>query len=554
MAIEREPGVINKFVYNGLGTSSNQTLNVGGRFFSDNYFFPKLGFSAFAGFNISSGKFITNYFLIDTAFPQIGNQRFTVNSTVGSLKFNLDSRIGITDLIKLNFGLWSEQRLFSSITQTLEFSDSSLPSKLLASGSAISSSPFRWGFCISPELILTLNPKFNLSLEPYFMVDITAVSKNVKFSRTIVGGIGVSLTSLLSHIIPKDILIDSAIQDKVNKKISNTNAEINFKINNQKSSLAVINIDRINYKNYYPFKTRYYFKEIISLNDLSSKEFKNFKINSLSKSSIIDIEKNYINILSLRLKNDTSINITLVNNCNECELTVVNKLRDYLCNNCEINSQRIIIKTKFLKFGNSFIEIQTNKQKLFSPVVIEWIVNDFTLPKISIDKNVKSDYPINYSITTLHCANKIIGRYYGLDEIKPQGFEMFISLEQGNDLPIMIAEFEVRDSLGNNKITYDTLNFRFNEKEITNNKVVQEFYFPTNENELNFQSPQSAFIDKIISNMNDSSELVIKSKTTNKNIFLKGLGIMNELQEAGIGNLNFSTDESNEGYIIVKMS
>lgn len=39
LAIEREPGVINKFVYNGLGTSSNQTLNVGGRFFSDNYFF-----------------------------------------------------------------------------------------------------------------------------------------------------------------------------------------------------------------------------------------------------------------------------------------------------------------------------------------------------------------------------------------------------------------------------------------------------------------------------------------------------------------------------------
>lgn len=558
--IEREPGVINKYNYNGLGVSKNHGAYVGLRYSNYNLIENDMGLALSAALGASVGDFTTNYFLIDTASPEIGRQRFIVNSFVNTIL--LDATVNYSfPTFRIGGGGWLDLRVKANTTQTLEYEDTNVPKRLIAYGNALTTPPIRFGLAFSGNYGFNIFPSLRLELEPTLRVDLSALSK-VNISRIWIAGLGLNVSSAIIERTIKEEKKEekknenlAVINDTVIpiKPINKPSGAVTFKLNNVPTSVAEIQTIQTNNKAYYPLKTKFFFNEISNSNYLSANERDSFKINSLSKKKVAEVEKNQINFFAYRLQKDASAQVTLVNNyTSEPQMAIANKVKDYWVNVWGINQEKILIENKKTKSENDFLEIGTNIQSLLAPIVVEWIENSYSLPKITITKKIDSQSPIISAVTTLFIGENLIGRYYGSDEIKPQGYDALILLDKNNEPPKIVAQLQLKDSLGASAGVSDTLTLKMGSGQSIEQKNYFTFYFPVDLAE-NSVATREAFVNKIVSSLGEGSVVAISAKCSDKAIFTQSLSLAQSIRNSGGGNISFLTDELLEDFIKVEL-
>jgi hypothetical protein len=480
LTIERAPGIINHFGTNGLGKSYDHTLGIGVALKLPDFFTSSIGLFPQLQYRFSLGNFTSEQYRSITAVdgndqPIASTNTFEVVSKIQSLDLSLPVGffLGNTGLC---FGPWGSIEIARNITGTENITSPSNAhfrgggvSQTFASGDTISTSHLHGG--LEAGLSMEFPISASIAIEPflYSRVDLSVIS--AASAKAISIGLSFSLSPIAAEQIqlPPDI-------PKIVAPAPKITASIHFAKNGTRidrhSPIDVTGYSTM-FRQYTEYLPEIYFDEgskriPAGYTQLNASQALQYSISSLANKSLDEYEKSTLNILAIRMKNDSLSGITLTASYTNSENKGLAQMRaesvkDYLTNVWRIEAKRISIVTAKTAQKPS-VSFSPSDQSITAPVATQWIERSFHIPHMGIEKNITAEAGLRSWDIAITQNEKSLSHFSSNVPPAQQSFADFDLLgdpdQEGNshqEVAPLVASLKVEDFAGRSAEARDTL-------------------------------------------------------------------------------------------------
>jgi hypothetical protein len=480
LAIERSPGVINRYAFGGEGRSYNHTIAAGGRMIFPALFGAGIGISANAGFAISRGSFRSVAFAGDSVLSLsdqakvVPTEEFVVTSKQSLLLVDLRARLGIGERLGIEIGPWGSFWTSSAITQTERilapagavFPDSS-SERVVASGDDIAAGRFRYGLGLSASYGFDLTYALSLRPELFTRIDASALDRGIGL-KALTAGAGMALLYDPGAAAPVDTTPPPTVaEDRVPKSFL-LEAKVRLTAG---EGAAKVRAESIRHRTYAPFLPVIFSDSGSSSIPAryallpSTADADRFGRDDLARLTPLELHHQALNILGMRLRGEPSATVTLTGYASGAEEGELARGRGeavaaYLRDVWGIGAGRIIVKAG--RGPGSVargVEIASGSSRVTAPVVAEWIVRDLYLPKIGVAREIRAEAGVRRWDVMIRQGVDTISRYSSIDEERGEEMDAAFHLGSGAESSVgpLVAELVVEDYTGAKVTAHDSM-------------------------------------------------------------------------------------------------
>jgi hypothetical protein len=478
LALQRSPGIINRFDFAGTGRSYNHTV-----WFGAEVAFPGLpggGTSLVSRLTLalSNGRFTSDPFDTFDGINGIsheqafGSARFAVNATESSFLADLRALQSLGGIWRIGGGVWGSYRIASAFFQTEELLEPSFVifpdgSRLrtIASGSQLASRPFRAGPIVTFGAELSIGSWLTLRPELQTRLDAGALFDGIGI-RSVSGGASMTIaigtrrpSDSIAPPLPLLLTADEALRRRIAElPPPSATVDLYCSANGERLDLCTIRSRRIRHRQFMQLPGALRFDHdpsgIPALQvKLSPEQANTFSIRSLAGLPTDSLRMHTLNILGLRLRQAPHSQITIRAMRRGDEPLAIARLRaeavrSYLEEVWGIEPRRLTITIANATSDEEEIEIRSENEEITGPVVTSWIEVDYTMPSIGISRSVNAPGGVRSSELTISQGDHLLLQTVGEEEL---GRDLDLSLPgptPGRDPEPLVAVVSVEDYAG----------------------------------------------------------------------------------------------------------
>lgn len=480
LAIERAPGIINRFGTSGSGKSYDHTFGIGAALKFPGLFTTSIGLSPQLQYRFSLGKFTSEHYRSISAVDENDQRVFSTNTfEVTSKIHSLDLSIPLEFVFGkagLHFGPWGSIEIARDITGKENItspSNAHFPgggvSQTFASGDTIGTSHLHGGFEAGVSMRIPITQ--TMAIEPHLFsrVDLSVISAASAKAFSI--GISFALSPIAAQQI--HLPFDTQVIIKPVPKIA---ASIHFTKNgiriDQHTPIDVTGYSTT-FRQYTEYLPEIYFDDRSQripsrYIQLEPSQARQYAISSLANEELHEYEKNTLTILGVRLKNDSLAAVTVTASYATSENEELAKgrgesVKDYLTNVWLIAPKRISVST--VKTSEKpCVTFSPSDESIAAPVATQWIEHSFHIPHMGIEKNITADAGLKSWDIAIMQKGKTLSHFSSTAPASEQSFADFDLLgdpaQEGNprnEAAPLVAFLKAEDFFGQSAEGSDTL-------------------------------------------------------------------------------------------------
>jgi hypothetical protein len=535
LAIERAPGIINRFGTSGAGKSYDHTVGIGISLKSPDFFATDLGLSAQLQYRYSLGKFTSEQYLSysavdETGQPVASTNMFDVASKIQSLDISFPFEYHVSKM-GFSLGPWGSFEISRNITgneNIISPSNAHFPgggaSHTFASGDMIASSKVHGGFEAGLSMLVPFSVALAFEPRLFSRIDLSTISDASAKSFSV--GLSFSLSPIAAPPIQR--LLDTPAIAAPMPKIT---AFVHFTKNGVRTDERTP-IDVTGYSTTFHQYTEYlpelYFDDASPTIpsrylQLEHSEAQEFTVSSLANEALSEFEKNTLSILGLRLKKDTLARIILqasFTNAENEELASerAKAVKEYLTNVWMIPAKRISVSTVQTS-EKPHVTFYPSVESITAPVATQWIENSFHIPHMGIEKEFTAEAGLRSWDITVMQNGKILSHFSSNVPATEQSYADFDLLgdpapdgkPNGGAAPVVVL-LKAQDFAGQTTEVSDTLTLPSAsdlEKNMIEREALNFIFLQRPSEDSEHQKMQELMMHKLLENVRIGTHVTI---------------------------------------------
>jgi len=538
LAIRRNPGLINRFPSDGFGRSYNQTFWLGSDFAVPKPFWE---FDAILRLRLGASKgLFTSRPYVDTSGPAPTVNEFQVASRQNLIQ--LDILLAYTPLnnLVLVAGPWASFRLFSSTVETeyiLEpdsalFSPTNTRERIIDAGNILESYPLRIGMVAGVGYDIRI-ASF-LSVRPLVAgrCDLEGLWKGLgkrAFSLDIGAAFDIGSIDNTAAVAPTIVIDTMAIltrQSNITAAVDIFNTEA---VGAERDRTPVLT-QRTIHRQYLPLSTFIFFdpdSENLPARYRQSASNMGKGQSQEAQNDPAILYQTLLSTLANRLQETPAGHITLrgIVSPGESSATAARRaeiVASYLENTFGVRRSQITVEAGGSKgCGSKFagksnvVKIALSPSALLSPSLAQWVVQDYIVPRIGVNKKISSTLGVKEWGLAIWQGKQQVASTSANDNIGGEFDAVFSRsnfVVDSSAIPL-IAELTVYDHVGGKAQARDELHFQIQESEAANDREVRTYFFLEPDAECpEMIAINKALISNIVSTTQSDARIIITSK------------------------------------------
>lgn len=489
LAIERYPGVANRFGFEGFGRSQNHTFLFQGELAAPGLLLDRYRAIFRLGMALSSGSFISDEYaatnVVDriTNAPDASTNRFTIRTSESMLRLEALAAFEPLSRMRITVGPWFGLRVSGSVIQTEDLVRPSTvffpveqdTTRLISAGSELRSNPFRGGAVIAVGTPVNLVPGIILQPEAHARVDLESLWRGLGI-RSLSGGVGLGISFAPDVTIPDAppvVVVDSAtlvslpVTNRLSVELYNADATAAGR------KIAPVYVGRTHHRTWLSISPLVLFErgsDTLTAAYQSAGTSGNGTTDDETQAPIGG--ETTFEVLAERLREIPDGTITLAGSTGAGEPAVLaarraDQVRRYLVDSFDITPAKIrVTTTPRRSTGNgSFarsVEIIPSDPRLLAPLFSQRITRDYSGPRLGMRRSIESPGSVRSWSVTIRQGAAEIARYSSGNEPPEQIDAVFRinSVAADSSITPLVAELEVIDLKGEASIVRDELPLR----------------------------------------------------------------------------------------------
>lgn len=484
VAVDRLPGLVNRFNVPGTGESRNHTLRGGASLLFPHLFSRRLGLRFHAGVGVSYGLFESDPFLVDLLDTASGTllstaNRFTISTTLGNIRLGagVDLRPGDGPLV-FGIGLWGDNRFALEIVEreeilapdTARFANGE-QSRVVDAGERLGRQALRGGADVRIGGRFGLNSA--LALEPSIRagVDIASLVDGLASRAWSVG-------ASLSLLMPFGL--SGADEDLQTHRIPGLQLDLYAIDGERVAQIGTLQPVRMVHRRVVPLIPFVYFESAspvipdrYRLIDRAAAD--SFTMADLSGLDPLSLSRRAVDVIAWRMGFADDARLTLVSRSapgtDDIARRRAESLRSYLVDVWGISSARIAIRTERIRGGEAEgVEFRcTNSSLVTDPILVEWVEQTFQAPVVGMDRIIPREGGLRRWEVELTRLGSRIAYFEGegfSDGRELSGRLLIDSIRGTGDEEPIVGNLFVENMLGVRDTAHDVLPLRSADTEI----------------------------------------------------------------------------------------
>lgn len=537
LAIERSPGIINKFRTSGLGTSYNHTFGIGAALRMPDLFSSGIGLAPRLEFRLGLGKFSSEQFRVsqfDTGGqPVMANEHFEVRSTTQSIDLTLPVEFS-TSSVGFGIGPWTSVEFSRKITGTeyidsppgISFDDGSI-SREFASGDTISVSHLHAG--IEADLLFRMPLSKTLSFEPRLFGRLDLASSSDVKEKAFSAGISLSLCPLVvtgpDVVRPPDTVFTAA-----RRPSTALTASIHFTKNGiRTTSNTPIEIvgNTTAFRQYTEIPDCIGFATGSSAipptyEILADTGVNTFRLASLTRVDLRQFAKQLLNVIGYRLATDSLSHLELVAGPKRIDARLLtarcSALTKYWADVWKIDRERISTSITTANAEHRLSDsVRLKGPVALAPVATQWIEQSYHIPHMGIEKSIIADQGLRSWEIDIRQNDRVLSTFRSADVSDENAIADFdlagdsSASEAHRDPAPLVATLHAEDFAGQRVEVSDTLLLPSREelnKHITQREVFVFVLLPDKSSQANRNNTE-LLLQKLLSVVHPDAHISI---------------------------------------------
>lgn len=400
IAVDRLPGLVNRFNVPGTGESRNHTIGSGATLLFPQLISRRLGLRLHALLGVSFGLFESDPYLVDLLDTASGvllstANRFNVSTTLGSAQLGAGVDLRLADgPAFFGIGLWGETRFALEIVEREEllFPDTArFPSgertRVLTAGESLGAQALRGGGEFRLGARFGINPDLAIESSVHTRVDVASLVDGLAARAWSVG-------AQLSFLMPFGVR--GGDDDLLARRIPGLQLDLYAIDGDAVAQIGTLQPVRVVHRRVVPLIPIVYFgtgsttiPDRYRLIDRAAAD--SFTMADLSGLDPLQLSRRSIDVIAWRMGLADDAKLTLVSSSgrgDEIARRRAEVLRSYLIDVWGIASSRIAVRTERMRSGpGEGVEFRCSNQSLVAdPIVVEWVEQAYRAPIVGMDR------------------------------------------------------------------------------------------------------------------------------------------------------------------------